>query len=88
MRDGGLAHFFAQLLELGFDQQRRGGFLDHLLVAALDGAIALAQVDDVAFVVAQDLKLDVVRVLDEFLDVNPGVAEGLLRLARGRCDSP
>jgi hypothetical protein len=53
------------------------------LVAALDGAIAFAQVDDVALVVAENLNFDVVRVLDEFLDVNAGIAEGLFRLGAG-----
>ena len=68
-------------MNFGLSSSGEGAFLDHLLVAALDGAIPLAQVDDVALVVAQDLELDVVRVLDELLDVDPGVAEGLLRLA-------
>jgi hypothetical protein len=36
-----------------------GGFLDELLVAALDGAVALAEVDDRAVPVAEDLDLDV-----------------------------
>ncbi len=48
--------------------QRRGrapgaGFLDQLLVAALDRAVALAQVDHLAVRVAHDLDLDVARVL-------------------------
>ena len=46
---GGFAHFFAQIFEFVFDQRRRG-FFDHLLVAALNGAIAFAEVDDVAVV--------------------------------------
>ena len=33
--------------------------------------------DNVAPGIAEDLKLDVVRVLDEFLDVDPGIAESL-----------
>ena len=41
--DGRLAHLLAQLLELGFSISGEGHLLDHLLVAALDGAIALAQ---------------------------------------------
>ena len=36
------------------------------------------------FVVAENLKFDVVRVLDEFFDINAGIAKGLFRLgARG-----
>jgi hypothetical protein len=54
----------------------------NFLVAALDGAIALAQMDDAALVVAQNLDFDVVRVLDEFFDVNAGIAKGLFRLVR------
>ena len=42
--------------------QRRGAFLDDLLVAALHGAVALAEVDDVAVLVADDLEFDVVRI--------------------------
>ena len=34
---------------------------------------------DVAMIVRHDLKLDVVRVLDQFLDVDVGVAECFLR---------
>src|SRR5437867_12652182 len=53
------------------------------LVAPLDGAIAFAQVDDVAAAVAQDLEFDMVRIFDEFLDVHAGIAEGLFRFAAG-----
>ena len=70
-------------LNLLFDQ-RRGRFLDNLLVAALDGAIAFAQMDDVALVVAEDLEFDVMRVLDEFLDVNPRIAKRLFRFGARR----
>jgi len=40
-------------------------------------------VDDLALVVAENLDFDVVRVLDEFLDVNAGIAKALFRLAAG-----
>ena len=40
----------------------RGGFLQHLLVAALQRAVALAQVDRVAVAVGDHLELDVARV--------------------------
>ncbi len=58
-------------------------FLDELLVSALDGAVALPEVDDVALAVAENLELDVARVLDEFLDVNPAVGKRLFSLAAG-----
>src|SRR5438552_1494201 len=80
--DGGLAHFLAQVFEPVFNERRRG-FFDDFLVAPLDGAVALAQVDDVTAIVAQDLELDVMRVFDEFLDVNAGIAKGLFRFAAG-----
>ncbi len=60
-----------------------GHLLDHLLVAALDRAIALAQVDDVALVSPQDLELDVVGVLDVLLDVYPELPKAFSASARG-----
>ncbi len=74
--DGGFAHLSAQALA----HARRRRLLDHLLVAALQRAVALAQVDDIAVAVAEDLELDVARARHVFLDHHPGVAEGTLRL--------
>ena len=45
--------------------QRRRALLDHLLMAPLDRALALAQVDHVAVLVAQQLDFDVPRALDQ-----------------------
>src|SRR5207342_578448 len=64
----------------------RGRLFDHLLVAALHRAIALAQVDGVALAVGEHLDLDVARVLEEFLHVHHVVAEGGLRLGLGGVD--
>ena len=50
-------------------------------MTALDRALALAQVDDVAVRVAQHLDLDVARPLDEALDEHARIAEARLRLA-------
>ena len=61
----------------GVDHQRRR-FLQHFLVAALQRALAFAQMHHVAVLVAQDLKFDVARTLDQFLHVDVGAAEGLL----------
>ena len=58
----------------------RGRDLDDFLVAALDGAIALVEVDDVAVLVAEDLHLDVFGALDVALQENSRVAEGVFRL--------
>src|SRR5262249_26327306 len=69
--DGGFAHSRAQVRVV----ETRRTFFDHLLVAALDGAFAFAQVYDIAVFVGQDLNLDVARALNEFLDVDRRVAE-------------
>jgi len=43
------------------------------LMTALDGALALAEMDDVAVLVGEDLHLDVARVLDVTLEVDTPV---------------
>jgi hypothetical protein len=50
-------------------------------VAALDRAFALAEVEDVAVLVAEHLDLDVARRFDELLDEDAVVAEARQRLA-------
>ena len=60
--------------ELAVDGRGRG-LLHDLLVAALDGALALEQVDHVAVGVAEDLHLDVARVRDVALQEHGAVAE-------------
>ena len=74
--DGLLAHAAARL---GVEQ-RRGRLLDDLLVAPLDRAFALGEVDAGAVLVAEHLDLDVAGVLDELLDEDPVVAERRLGL--------
>ena len=54
--------------------------LDQLLVAALDRAVALAEVDHVAVRVREYLHLDVPRILEVALDVDAAVGEVLLAL--------
>jgi hypothetical protein len=78
--DGGRAHGGAGL----GGHARRGGLLDDLLVAALERAVALEEVDDIAVGVAEDLDLDMAGVGDELLDQDGGVAEGGSGLAAGR----
>ena len=77
--DSLLAHLLAEL------RGEKGGwrFLDHLLVAALDGALPLPQVEGVAKAVGDDLDLDMAGFLDEFLDEHPVVAERGFRLVGG-----
>jgi len=66
-------------------EEGTGRLLDHLLVAALDRALAFVQVQAVAVGVAEHLDLDVARALDELLDEDAVVAESVfgLGLARG-----
>ena len=58
-----------------------GAFLPHLLVAALQRAIALAEVDGAALAVAEHLDLDMARLGEIFLEIDRIVAEGGLGLA-------
>ena len=55
--------------------------LDDLLVAPLDGAVALEQVDRVAVGVTEDLHLDMAGALDELFQIHFILAEGGTRLA-------
>ena len=58
-----------------------GALLPHLLVAALQRAVALAEVNRPALAVAEDLHLDVTRLAQVLLEVDGRVAERRLRLA-------
>jgi hypothetical protein len=75
-------HLLAQLGR----HERRGRFLDDLLVAALHGALALAEVDGAALAVAEDLHLDVARLGHVLFEVDAVVAERGARLALRRRD--
>ena len=78
--DRGVAHPLSKLAV-----ERGGGrLLEHLLVAALDRALALAEGDDLAVLVGQQLDLDVSGPLDVALVVDGVVAESRLRLPPGR----
>src|SRR5687767_12724128 len=50
-------------------------------MASLDRAFALAEVDDAAVRVAEDLNLDVPRALEVLLEIHRRVAERALRFA-------
>ena len=67
---------------LGVERRRRA-LLPHLLVATLQRAVALAEMDRIAQPVAEDLDLDVARLLEIFLDIDRVVAEGGLGLGPG-----
>ena len=68
-------------------QQRRRRLLDHLLVASLQAAFALAQMHDVAVAVGEHLDLDVPGIQHEPLEEQRVVAERRRRLAArtGKC---
>ncbi len=75
----GLAHGPAQFrAETG-----GGGFLDDLLVAALDRTVAFVEVQAVAMAIGEYLDLHVARLQQVFLHQHPRVAEGGLGLALG-----
>ena len=77
--DGGAAHRLAR----GWRDEGRRRFFQQLLVAALDGAIALPHMHDLAEPIAEDLELDVVRVLDQLFQIKCAIVEGLFRLHLG-----
>ena len=85
----GLGDRLADLLARISVERGRGGFLQDLLVAPLQRAVALAEVDGVALAVAEDLDLDVARRGQILLDVDGIVAEGGLGFgARGGESEP
>jgi hypothetical protein len=71
---------FAHRLARGLADEGRRRLLDDLLVAALDRALPLVQVDHIAVRIAQHLDLDVARALDELLDEHPVVAKAVAGL--------
>ena len=76
-RDRGLAHRVAASPRAG----RARALLDHLLMAALQRAVALEEMHDAAVRVAEHLDFDVARGGDEFLDQHAGIAENRLGFA-------
>ena len=60
-----------------------GGDFDDLLMAPLNGTIALEKVNETAVLVAEQLDLDVAGAADELFDENLGGAEGGAGLAAG-----
>src|SRR5512139_3498965 len=76
-RPGSAHRQLADVLTLRLGQLRTRRDLDELLVAPLDRAVALEQVDDVALGVAEDLHLDVLGAHHAFLDEDLGLAERL-----------
>src|SRR5262245_50620195 len=56
-------------------EQRTGRLFDHFLIAALDRAFALAEVNDVSMLVAEHLDFDVTWINDKPFDKDAFVAE-------------
>src|SRR5207247_11146179 len=61
---------------------RRRRLLDELLMAALDRALALVQMHDRAFAVAEDLHLDVAGRVEIALHVQLTIAQRAVRASR------
>ena len=57
-------------------QKGRGTLLDYLLMATLDRALPIVQMEDIAMLISQDLKLYVMRLFDVFFDIDRCVAKG------------
>ena len=64
-------------------EERARRLLDDFLMPPLDRAFALAEIDNVAVRIAQNLDLDMPRLLDIFFDKDAVVGKARLRLARG-----
>ncbi len=62
---------------------RGRAFLDHFLMPALDGAFPLAQVDQVAVVIPQDLDLDMARLHHQLFQIDLVAAESAEGFAGG-----
>src|SRR5207249_2746305 len=61
-------------------QRRRRAFLDDLLVSALNRALALEEVHDVAMPIAEHLNFDMLGMVDEPFNVERAVSERGRRL--------
>ena len=81
--EGGVSHSLAKPGR----HDRRWALFDHLLVAALNGTISFAQMNHVAMLIGHDLEFDVMRVDDQFLDVNFRSCRKLFPLRDGRCEN-
>ena len=62
----------------------RWRFLDHLLVAALHRAVALAQMNRIAVLIRQHLDLDMAGVFEKFFEIDRRVRERRVGLLTGR----
>ncbi len=77
-----------QFLAHGWREIRCGRFLDQLLVMALDRAVPLPEVDEIAVMIAGDLDFDMARPQHQLFDQQRRIAEGGLRSRAGRDRAP
>ena len=71
--NGLLAHGFAG----GWVNKRRWRFFNYFLVTALNRAITLPQIDDIAVGIAEDLNLNVPRTFDKLLNKHAIIAKAI-----------
>ena len=80
---GSIAHGFSGRL----GESRRWAFFDEFLMATLDRAIALVEMNDVSVLVGDDLDFDVPRAIDVAFEIDAGVTEGCFGFCLGLGDS-
>ena len=69
-------------------EQRRGSLFYQLLVATLDAALPLPQMDNASMGVAQHLDLDVTRMVQVTLQIDRTIPERGFRLPAGGFECP
>ena len=80
--DKQLANRFLHVLPQPVGHNRRGRFLDQLLVPSLDRALSFEQASDIAVLIGEYLNFDMARIFDQLLNHHRAIAEALQRLVR------
>ena len=78
---------FAHRLARGFIEERARRLFHNFLVAPLDRAFPLSQIDPVAVAVAKHLNFDVAGLGHEFFDENPVIPKGICRFVLGALET-
>src|SRR6185437_6517678 len=76
----------ADAIARGLIQRNRRRFFENFLMAALERALAFAEVNHAAVLIAHDLNFDVARALDPFFHVSVGAAECACRFGARRAE--
>ena len=87
-RGGSLDRRFTHGLAQLRCHDRAGRLFDHFLVATLNRAVALAEIDDSAVLVAEDLNLHMAWADHRAFEDQLTGTEGVLRLRAGGADLP